>query len=188
MNRRWPKDFVAILAGGIVAGTVDIGAACLITGRNLPFILHSIAGGLLAEASFDGGVRTAVLGAILQEGMGILIAAIYVIASRFALPLAQRWIAGGLGYGVVIFFVMNYVVVPLSAWKRVPHFSPWTFTENMIAMLLFGSLWHSSRVVRQDRTASRVGRSGRLLGQGQLRGVPTTAQRFDQRHAGLQPT
>ena len=68
----------------------------------------------------------------------MLIAAVYVIASRVALPLAHRWILGGLGYGVVIFFVMNYVVVPLSAWKRVPHFSPWTFTENMIAMLLFG--------------------------------------------------
>ena len=138
MDRRSLGNFAAILAGGVVAGTVDIGAACLITGRNLPFILHSVAGGLLAQASFDGGVRTAILGAVLQEVMGILIAAVYVIASRFALLLARRWIAGGLGYGVVIFFVMNYVVVPLSAWKRVPHFSPWTFTENMIAMLLFG--------------------------------------------------
>jgi hypothetical protein len=70
--------------------------------------------------------------------MGMLIAAVYVIASRVAGPLAHRWIVGGLGYGVAIFFVMNYVVVPLSAWKRVPHFSPRTFTENMIAMLLFG--------------------------------------------------
>jgi hypothetical protein len=138
MDRGSLGIFAAILAGGIVAGTVDIGAACLITGRNLPYILHVIAGGLLAQASFDGGVRTALLGAVLQEVMGMLIAAVYVIASRVALPLAHRWILGGLGYGVVIFFVMNYVVVPLSAWKRVPHFFPWTFTENMIAMLLFG--------------------------------------------------
>lgn len=138
MNTRLHESLVPVLAGGIVAGTIDIGAACLITGRNLPYILHVIAGGLLAQASFDGGVRTALLGAVLQEVMGILIAAVYVIASRFALPLAHRWIAGGLGYGVVIFFVMNYVVVPLSAWKRVPHFSAWTFSENMVAMLLFG--------------------------------------------------
>jgi hypothetical protein len=138
VNRRWREDFVAILAGGIVAGTIDIGAACLITGRDLPFILHVIAGGILGRASFDGAVPTAILGAILQEAMGVLIAAIYVIASRFALPLAHRWVAAGLGYGVVVFFVMNYVVVPLSAWKRVPHFSLWSFTSNMIAMLLFG--------------------------------------------------
>jgi hypothetical protein len=138
MDRQSLGNFAAILAGGVVAGTVDIGAACLITGRNLPYILHVIAGGLLAQASFDGGVRTALVGAVLQEVKGMLIAAVYVIASRVAWPLAHRWILGGLGYGVVIFFVMNYVVVPLSAWKRVPHFSPWTFTQNMIAMLLFG--------------------------------------------------
>jgi len=33
---------------------------------------------------------------------------------------------------------MNYVVVPLSAWARWPHFTPHTFAANMAAMLLFG--------------------------------------------------
>jgi hypothetical protein len=52
--------------------------------------------------------------------------------------LRRRWLAGGLAYGVVIFFVMNYVVVPLSAWKHHPHFSAYKFAANMAAMLLFG--------------------------------------------------
>src|SRR5438552_2068657 len=52
--------------------------------------------------------------------------------------LKRWWIAGGLAYGVGIFFVMNYVVVPLSAVHRVPHFTVQTFVENMLAMLLFG--------------------------------------------------
>jgi hypothetical protein len=138
VQRPWREAFVAILLGGIVAGTVDIGAACLISGRNLPFILHAIAGGVLAQASFDGGTRTAILGAILQEVMGVIIAAIYVIAARFAPILERRWIAAGVAYGVGIFFVMNYVVVPLSAWKAAPHFSPSGFAKNMLAMLLFG--------------------------------------------------
>jgi hypothetical protein len=37
---------VATLLGGLVAGTIDIGAACLINWRSVPFILHAIAGGL----------------------------------------------------------------------------------------------------------------------------------------------
>ena len=127
-----------ILLGGIVAGTIDIGAACLITGRSVVFILHTIAGGLLAKAAYSGGTRTALLGLALQELMGVIIAAIYVAASRMMPLLRRRWIAGGLAYGVVIFFVMNYVVVPLSAWKHVPHFTAAKFLANMAAMLLFG--------------------------------------------------
>jgi hypothetical protein len=128
----------ASVAGGIVAGTIDIGAACLINGRSIAFILHAIAGGLLAQRSFAGGAATAVLGAALQEGMGILIAAIYVVAGEWLPALRRRWVGFGLAYGVAIFLVMNYVVVPLSAWRRLPHFSSPKFAANLAAMLLFG--------------------------------------------------
>jgi hypothetical protein len=128
----------ASLAGGIIAGTIDIGAACLINGRSIPFILHAIAGGLLADRSFAGGAATAVLGAALQGAMGILIAAIYVLAGLWLPALRRRWVACGLAYGVVIFLVMNYVVVPLSAWQRFPHFSAAKLAANLAAMLLFG--------------------------------------------------
>jgi hypothetical protein len=137
----------AVLLGGIVAGTLDIGAACLITGRSASFILHTIAGGLLAKQSYSGGTPTALLGLALQELMGILIAAIYVGATTVLPALARRWLLGGLAYGVVIFFVMNYVVVPLSAWKHHAHFSAHSFAANMAAMLLFGLIvaWFARR-------------------------------------------
>jgi hypothetical protein len=128
----------AILLGGVIAGTIDIGAASLINDRSIPFILHTIAGGLLAERSFAGGARTAILGLILQEGMGVLIAAIYVVASRFLPALTRHWALSGLLYGAVIFVVMNYVVVPLSAWRAIPAFSAWTLVGNLAAMFLFG--------------------------------------------------
>jgi hypothetical protein len=128
----------ASLAGGIVAATIDIGAACLINGRGIPFILHAIAGGLLARRSFAGGATTAVLGAGLQAAMGVLIAAIYVVAGEWLPALRRRWIGFGLAYGVGIFLVMNYVVVPLSAWRSFPQFSAAKFAANLAAMLLFG--------------------------------------------------
>jgi uncharacterized membrane protein YagU involved in acid resistance len=137
MSRK-PGLAVAILTGGLVAATIDIAAACLISGRSVPFILHTIAGGLLAGKSYSGGLTTALLGFLLQELMGVIIAAIYVIAARALPVLTHSWRTFGLAYGVVIFFVMNYVVVPLSAWKHLPHFSTVKFLENMAAMLLFG--------------------------------------------------
>ena len=137
-TRRHGSLLRGIVLGGIVAGTVDIGAACLISGHPVGFILQTIAGGLMGKASVAGGSPTAVLGLALQEVMGVLIAAAFSLAVRRAPFLARRWIPGGLVYGVVIFVVMNYVVVPLSAWHVVPHFKPTSFSENMLAMLLFG--------------------------------------------------
>jgi hypothetical protein len=128
----------AILAGGLTAATIDIGAACLISGHSAQRILQTIAGGLLGARAFDGGLRTAALGLLLQELMGVIIAACYVAGARRLPVLTRHWMAGGLAYGVVIFFVMNYAVVPLSAWHVVPAFSIAKFMANLAAMLLFG--------------------------------------------------
>jgi hypothetical protein len=44
----------------------------------------------------------------------------------------------GLVYGVVVFFIMNYAVVPLSVAKFAATLTVTGFFENMSAMLLFG--------------------------------------------------
>jgi glycopeptide antibiotics resistance protein len=36
--------------------------------------------------------------------------------------------------------VMNYVAVPLSEIGRIPQFTSWTFSGNVLAMLGFGLL------------------------------------------------
>ena|SRR5215472_7948578 len=128
-----------ILLGGLTAGTIDIGAASLISWLSPIFILHVVAAGLLGRsASFAGGLPTAALGMVLQWAMSLIIAAIYA-AGGLLLPILRRlWLVGGLSYGVAIFFVMNYVVVPLSALQRFPRFMVLSFVENMLAMLLFG--------------------------------------------------
>jgi hypothetical protein len=128
----------AVLIGGLLAGAIDLGAACLITGQGPVSISQTIAGGLLGKAAFAGGFQTALLGLLLQEVMGVLIAAVYYCIRKLLPALTRNWVAGGLGFGVIVFFVMNYAVVPLSAWHRVPHFAVKSFAENMLAMLLFG--------------------------------------------------
>jgi uncharacterized membrane protein YagU involved in acid resistance len=95
----------------------------------------------LGRASFTGGAATAVLGLLLQWAMSLIIAAVYVLAARYRPIILRRWIACGIAYGAVIFFVMNYVVVPLSAAARhhdLPRFTLSHFVENLLAMLLFG--------------------------------------------------
>jgi uncharacterized membrane protein YagU involved in acid resistance len=131
----------AILLGGFVAGTIGIGSAVLIYRVNPVVILHSIASGVLGRASFSEGAASAVLGLVLQWAMSLIIASIFVLSARVLKVLSHFWVAAGLAYGVAIFFVMNYVVVPLSAAMprpQLPDFTPGKFAENMIAMLLFG--------------------------------------------------
>lgn len=128
----------AILWGGFVAGTVDVGAASLISGYSPIVILKYIAGGVLGRASLAGGMGNAVLGLVLQWIMSIVIAAIFVLLLRKRITRPQRWTTWGIVYGVVVFVVMNYAVVPLSALHSVPRFSISSFIANLAAMLLFG--------------------------------------------------
>jgi uncharacterized membrane protein YagU involved in acid resistance len=136
-----PRSTLAATAlGGFIAGTIDVGAAALINKASPYIILQAIAGGVLGKASFSEGTPAALLGLLLQWAMSLLIAWLFVLASRALPVLKRRWLAAGLAYGVAIFFVMNYVVVPLSALKHTPHFTAARFIENMIAMLLFGAI------------------------------------------------
>jgi hypothetical protein len=158
MQQRNTEILRAIFLGGLIAGAIDIGAASLISARSPAFIMQAIAGGLLGKASFGGGIATVILGAVLQEIMGVLIAAIYVVALKSLPGMLRRWIASGLAYGVVVFFVMNYVVVPLSAWKSAPHFTSAKFAANMAAMLLFGLIvaFFARRLVSEPRARNEA--------------------------------
>jgi uncharacterized membrane protein YagU involved in acid resistance len=127
-----------IFIAGFTAGTIDIAAACLINMRSPLVILQAIASGLLGRASFQGGAFAAVLGLILQWAMSCLIAAIYVLAVRRMALLRRHWLTSGVAFGCIVFIVMNYVVVPLSAVGHAPRFTAATFAENLLAMVLFG--------------------------------------------------
>jgi len=83
-------------------------------------MFQSIAVGVLGQASFAGGAATAALGAMLHLLMATLFVLIY---SRFArrLPaLLDRPLAYGIPYGVLLYLVMNFVVMPLSRVGRAP--------------------------------------------------------------------
>jgi hypothetical protein len=115
----------AILLGCFIADTIDIGAAALIYLVSPIIVLHSVASGLIGRpAAAGGGLETAALGMVLQWGMSLIIAGVYVIASNVVPLLKRLWLVCGLAYGVGVFFMMNYVVVPLSALHKVPQFTP----------------------------------------------------------------
>ena len=129
---------VPILLGGIIAGTLDVAAASLLNSAQPTRILQAIASGLLGKSAFDGGSATVGLGLALQWLMSIIIASIFVGAAQWRPVLRRHWVKAGMAYGVVIYVVMNYVVLPLSAIGHAPRFRVVHFMEDLVAMMIFG--------------------------------------------------
>ena len=107
-----------ILRAGLVSGTLDITDALVyygFRGARPIAILQSIASGLLGRAAFQGGVGTAILGALLHFFIAFTASGVFYFAAR-QLAFLRRYAAiWGLLYGGAIYFVMNWIVVPLSA-------------------------------------------------------------------------
>jgi hypothetical protein len=120
-----PSALRAILAAGFVAGALDIGYVMVMIYSNtgdparIMRMLRSIAAGLLgANAVKDGSVGLSLLGLGLHFLIACGAAAVFYAASRM-LPMLTRHVVGaigsGLAYGMVVWLVMNYVVLPLDA-------------------------------------------------------------------------
>lgn len=109
----------AILRGGLVAGTLDLIDAFVFFGwrsgaKPMP-ILHSIAAGFVGrDAARAGGIPTAILGLFAHYLVAFCIVTVYVVASRALPVLRKRWFVCGIAYGVTAYFVMTFVVVPMS--------------------------------------------------------------------------
>ena len=69
------------LAGGLAAGTLDVGAAALIGRVDPRVILRFIAGGVQGATALQGGAASAWLGLFLQWGMSLVIATVFVLAA-----------------------------------------------------------------------------------------------------------
>ena len=133
----------AIVIGGLIAGTIDIGAAALISRVSPVLITHYIAMGAMGKAALSAGPSAAYLGLILQWMMSIVIAAIYWFVTARMPRLRERWWLGGLLAGPVIYLIMNFLVLPFSAapvtlHQMIAHFTLLKGVENLAAMLVFG--------------------------------------------------
>ena len=108
----------AIAYGTLAVGGLD-GLAAIVTfglrGTTPYRLFQGIAVGLLGRASFEGGWGTSALGLVLHFVVALGIVTTFVVASRFLPALARRPLLVGPLYGVAAFFVMNLVVIPLSA-------------------------------------------------------------------------
>jgi hypothetical protein len=139
-RRRHPA--AVVLAGGLTAGAFDIAYACTFWAikRGVPArrVFQSVAAGLLGPAAFDGGASTAALGLLLHFFIAVTMAfTYYFVATRWR-ALVERPVALGAAYGVLLYAIMNYVVIPLSRARPAPVDAVWISLSILVHMLLIG--------------------------------------------------
>lgn len=108
-----------ILLAGLVAGCCDITAALIVYCTMVPTtpmrLLQGIAAGILGrQAAYAGGAKTAALGFVCHFVIALGAAAVYFAFTRL-LPFLNRNLALSAAiWGTVVYFFMQYVVLPLS--------------------------------------------------------------------------
>ena len=158
-----PASAADIVAAGVVAGSFDIAAASLINLVTPASVLRFISSGLFGHHVFTDGPVFVLVGLLLQWVMSIVIAAPYLLAARRLDVLRTRPVRCGSLYGVGIYVVMNFAVVPLSAAPSASAQSSVHILFDVIAMVLFAIIIailpsHHQRHTRSSHQRS-LGRS-----------------------------
>lgn len=129
----------ALFYGTVIVGLLD-GADALVffglRGAHPIRIFQGIASGLLGRQAFAGGLATAALGLALHFFIAFAITAVFLLASRRMPALLRAPVLSGFLYGLGVFFVMNYIVVPLSAVR--PAAFSWPVFLNGVLIHMLG--------------------------------------------------
>jgi hypothetical protein len=112
--RALPALLLGTLSVGVLDGAFAIVRAAF-NGVPPQRVMQSIAAGLLGRAAFQGGTATALLGAGLHFIIAGMVVLTYFLASRRLPILTRHPLLCGAIYGLLVFAVMNFIVIPLSA-------------------------------------------------------------------------
>ena len=137
------KAFQAILFGGLIAGFLDLTAACVNSGLNgvsPTRVMQAIASGLLGAESYKGGFATVALGVVLHFFIALTATAVYYLASRKFKFLVNQFVASGISYGIAIYLFMSFVVLPLSYFTGKIPSAPLPITVGLIIHIIFVGL------------------------------------------------
>jgi len=142
-----PSAFDTIVLGGLAIGVLDfLDASIFFTqyfGIPLSRVWQAVAAGVLGrEAATAGGWNTAALGIFLHFVVAFCIATVYFIGTRVTNFFVHYPIISGVAFGVMAHFVMQYVVIPLSAaGEATPAPFRWpVFVNSVIGHALFVGL------------------------------------------------
>ena len=126
----------AIVLATLAAGALDIGDAIVMTlahGHSVEKMLQGIASGLLGKTAGQGGAPTAALGLALHFTIMLAMVTAFMIAAGRIEALTRRPLLWGPVYGIGLYLVMYWVVLPLRWPALFGKFEPAQFANQIFA-------------------------------------------------------
>jgi hypothetical protein len=108
-----------IFGATLVVGALDIMEVIVFygvrNGTSPTRIFQSVATGVLGNSAFERGLQSAMLGLALHFFIAFCVVCVYSFASSRIASLRHHPILFGTAYGLGVYLVMNFIVLPLSA-------------------------------------------------------------------------
>ena len=163
-----PRPLETILLGGLTIGIGDFLDASLFFpayyGISVARVWQSVASGVLGrEAALAGGWNTAGLGIVLHFTVATCVATVYFLFARKIRFMIDHAIVSGVVFGIAAHFVMQFVVIPLSAigWRS-SNFDLGAFLNSIIGHALLVGLpvalvarWSARRAQKANQAVGR---------------------------------
>lgn len=131
-----------ILCAGLFVGTLDILAALtkyyVTTGRNPLFIFRYIASGIMGNEAFSGGTGTILAGVVLHYCIALSFTLLFCFLYRNLRFCSRHKVLTGILYGIFIWAVMAFLVVPLSHTPKGPFNAFNAVKELLILICMIG--------------------------------------------------
>lgn len=111
----WRAALGVIIAAGIAGGVVDaiyFSTMSLLNGRSPIAVLQGIASFWRGAATRNGGVASAAIGLATHFGLATVMAGGYFVIAKMISPFRRRPLAFGTVYGILLYGVMYFIVLP----------------------------------------------------------------------------
>ncbi len=132
---------LAILAGGAAAALLDGLAATIdfrMRGISFARLWQGVASGALGPLSFQRGNVSVFLGLAFHILIATTAALAFNVSANFVPQLLTHYVASGALFGIAVYIVMNFVVIPLSAMPPRPFVLAITIRQLLIHIVCVG--------------------------------------------------
>jgi hypothetical protein len=131
-----------ILLAALLVGTLDILSAFVDvyvnTGKNPLIVLNYIATAAIGKTEFTAGNGGAVTGLLLHYIIAFVFTFLFFWLYTSINLLSKNWVLAGIVYGLFIWAVMNFIVVPLSNVRTAPFTAIRLIKAALILIVMIG--------------------------------------------------
>ncbi|QNA85120.1 hypothetical protein G4G27_14795 [Sphingomonas sp. So64.6b] len=128
----------AAVTATLVCGALDILSAFVfagIRGTTPVQVLRTVASGPFGAGMRDTGLAGAAIGLLTHFAIMAVMVAVFVHAASRIAAIRVRPMLAGTGYGLLLYGVMYWIVVPLR-WGNFPRLAPWPIGTALFAHIV----------------------------------------------------